>query len=121
MKHMSIGQILFSFKGRITRITYWVMLIVFFVSTFLFGMLGDMIYGSRGWNHYVVWLWFLPWIWIGPAVLVKRWHDIGHSGWMILTMLIPLIGGLITTVYCGFIKGNARKNQYGEPPISIIK
>jgi len=54
----------------------------------------------------------------GLAVTVRRLHDIGKSGWMILISLIPIIGGiwlLILTV----TDGEPGENQYGPNPKEV--
>jgi uncharacterized membrane protein YhaH (DUF805 family) len=32
------------------------------------------------------------WFWASLSLQVKRWHDLGHSGWMVLILLIPIMG-----------------------------
>lgn len=49
------------------------------------------------------------------AVSVRRFHDIGKSGWWVLIFIIPLVG-LIAMIYF-FIKPSDGPNQYGEGPI----
>ena len=49
------------------------------------------------------------------AVSVRRMHDIGKSGWMMLIQLIPVLGGiwfLILTLK----EGDLHKNRYGSNP-----
>lgn len=53
------------------------------------------------------------------AVTVRRLHDINHSGWWFLLMLIPVLGTVI--LFCGMIlDGEAEQNQYGESPKRAI-
>lgn len=59
---------------------------------------------------------YVPLIWIGFAVGIKRWHDRGKSGWWILIGLIPVIGGIWTFVECGCLRGTFGANRYGEDP-----
>ena len=54
---------------------------------------------------------FLP----GLALVVRRLHDIGKSGWMILTSLIPLIGSIWLIVLM-VTEGEPSANQYGANP-----
>lgn len=54
-------------------------------------------------------------IWISFAVNIKRYRDIGYSGWMSALSLIPLIG-LIVVGQCGFMRGSDGNNEYGPPP-----
>lgn len=52
------------------------------------------------------------------AVAVRRLHDIGKSGWMILISLIPLIGGIWLLVLL-VTDSNPGDNQYGPNPKEI--
>lgn len=51
------------------------------------------------------------------AVAVRRMHDIGKSGWMVLIGIIPLIGW-IYVIFCYSQPGVAGPNQYGPDPKS---
>ena len=67
----------------------------------LFGILAGLVY-----------LFFiLP----GIAVLIRRFHDVGLSGWLILLGLIPYIGGLITFIIT-LLPSEARPNKHGPIP-----
>jgi len=55
--------------------------------------------------------------WVVLAVEVKRWHDIGNSGWMVLMCLVPIWGNLTRFVCCAFTKGTRGRNKYGEDPL----
>jgi uncharacterized membrane protein YhaH (DUF805 family) len=49
------------------------------------------------------------------AVTVRRFHDIGKSGWNILWAAIPLIGAIIVLVWmCQ--DSDVVANKYGESP-----
>ncbi|MBQ4818929.1 DUF805 domain-containing protein [Aquimarina sp. MMG016] len=51
----------------------------------------------------------------GLAVAVRRLHDTGKSGWMILVGLIPLIGGIwLLVLYV--TEGDKGDNEYGPDP-----
>lgn len=49
------------------------------------------------------------------AVLVRRLHDTGRSGWWYLLSLIPLLGGLVV-LYFLIQEGDAGPNEYGPDP-----
>ncbi len=51
------------------------------------------------------------------ATEVQRWHDLGYSGYMLFLNFIPLIGGLISLVWLGFVKGESGPNKYGDDPL----
>jgi uncharacterized membrane protein YhaH (DUF805 family) len=56
------------------------------------------------------------------ALTVRRWHDIGNSGWTVLVVIllsrIPLIGSLVWVVNFAAMcwPGDKGSNQYGFPP-----
>ena len=55
----------------------------------------------------------------GLAVAVRRLHDVGKSGWMILIALIPIIGAIWLLVLM-VTDGNPGENQYGPNPKEVI-
>ncbi|CAN5911568.1 DUF805 domain-containing protein [soil metagenome] len=73
------------FSGRASRSEYW----WFFFAYFGVAIVGRLI------NQYiavvVILIVLLPLI----AVTVRRLHDIGKSGWMVLIGLIPVVGTLV--------------------------
>lgn len=112
-------QILFSFTGRIPRRVYWGYSIL---STAVFyAIMGVTIGFSEDPNPSTLGLIILlvsvvPFIWMGLAILVKRWHDRGKSGAMALISLIPVVGPIWTFVECGCLRGTEGPNQYGGDP-----
>ena len=51
------------------------------------------------------------------AMQIKRWHDIGLTGWLSLLYFIPYVG-IAVSIIIGIIPGNAGQNQFGPDPIS---
>ncbi|MEO0862350.1 MAG: DUF805 domain-containing protein [Pseudomonadota bacterium] len=49
------------------------------------------------------------------AVLVRRLHDTGRSGWWYWISLVPFVGGLILLILL-IIPSEIYKNTYGPPP-----
>ncbi len=62
---------------------------------------------------------FVAAVWIGFAVGVKRYHDRGKSGWWVLIVLVPVIGGLWYLIECGFLRGTIGPNAYGPDPVAL--
>ena len=56
--------------------------------------------------------------WISIAVAVKRYHDRNKSGWWVLIVLVPVIGGLWYLIECGFLRGTVGPNNYGPDPLA---
>ncbi len=52
------------------------------------------------------------------AVLVRRLHDVGKSGWYVLITLIPLVGAIWMLVLL-FTDSNIGNNKYGPNPKGI--
>jgi hypothetical protein len=50
----------------------------------------------------------------GWSLYIRRWHDLGHSGWMSLLQLIPVVNFFVL-LYLIFAKGDEGANQYGLP------
>ena len=108
---MSVGQLLFSFKGRINRQTFW--LYAVFAVVFML-VLGAVANSSDAAAPIVVPL-FLVLLYADIAVSAKRLHDTNRTGWCLLVGIIPLIGSIYLLVVCGFFKGTEGDNRYGPP------
>lgn len=53
----------------------------------------------------------------GFALLIKRCHDRGKSGWWSLLLLIPLVGFIWMIIDLGIMEGDEGPNQYGSNPL----
>jgi uncharacterized membrane protein YhaH (DUF805 family) len=98
------------FDGRARRKEYWMFFLFNVIASILFYAIGSVI-GI----DVLGMLYSLAVLVPGIAVSVRRMHDIGKSGWMVLVGLIPLIGGiwlLILTV----TEGESGENEYGADP-----
>lgn len=62
-----------------------------------------------------MWLLLLPVSWVYFCLIVKRLHDIGLTGWLVVVSFVPAVGGLLTLIICGFIPGQRHINRYGHP------
>ncbi len=124
-------KLLFSFDGRINRAKFWLVLIVTdIVAVILYGILGAATGSSfmpdaqgnipsPGMGVSVVALLIaIVTTWIGLATAVKRFHDRDKSGWWVLIVLVPVIGGLWYLIECGFLKGTSGTNTYGPDPLA---
>ncbi|MCW1913878.1 DUF805 domain-containing protein [Luteolibacter sp. GHJ8] len=123
----SAKEILFSFKGRIPRRVYWLWgLAVGIGLGIIIGILGAILGPSvdpttgapsgGGLFFLLAGLLYIPMIWVGLALGVKRWHDRGKSGWWVLIALVPIVGPIWSFVECGCLRGTVGPNQYGNDP-----
>jgi len=122
----------FSFSGRLNRKAYWLkgVLLVWMIGlgVQLFGLLVGLLLGVSVMGGMLgiaaVLLVLLPLvvfnIWVGFAVLVKRAHDLGHSGWWLLFFLVPIYNFWIGIVMA-FFRGTPGPNDYGPDPIDPVE
>lgn len=116
---MTVGQILFSFQGRISRGTYLKYgLVIPLVVLLILGVI-DAIVGADGEFLIVtMYLFFFVFAWPSLALQAKRWHDRDKSAWFVLVNFIPLVGAIWSFVELCFLKGTEGANQYGVSPTS---
>jgi len=121
-------NLLFGFRGRITRAKFWlVALAIFVVELILFAALvgnaamranPQAALAAIGPVAGIVFLIFAVVVtWISLAVAVKRYHDRDKSGWWLLIIFVPVIGGLWYLIECGFLRGSEGHNNYGPDPL----
>ena len=138
---MSIKELLFSFQGRVNRRTFWLWNAFYYVSILAVATLTNKLFPASAGVILPVILVVL----IIPdlAITAKRWHDRNKSN-LYLLLTLPVIIGRFTVpvggaaphqpttmetmasllalacgcwilVECGFLKGDAAENQYGQP------
>jgi len=109
-----------TFSGRARRSEYWYFalfnLIFSIVAAILDNVLGIAMEGiSYGPLTFIYSLAvFIP----GLAVLVRRLHDVGKSGWMYFIALIPIIGAIWLLVLLA-TDSEAGGNKWGENPKEV--
>jgi uncharacterized membrane protein YhaH (DUF805 family) len=116
------------FSGRARRKEYWMFalfnLFVFILAAIIDNVAGttfkfDSGYGTQDLHYGYVYLLYALVVMIpGLAVSVRRLHDVGKSGWMMLIAFIPIIGAIWLFVLM-VTEGNAGENQYGPNPKEI--
>lgn len=62
-------------------------------------------------------LWILLSTWWSLAGAVKRFHDRGKSGWWVLIILVPIVGGIWWLVDLGILEGEEGENRWGPNPV----
>lgn len=146
---MPMSQLLFSFSGRLNRKPYWLttlamVAVILVVVILIFALAGgaalatgDM--SGLGVAFILLLIIYIPLLWVGIALGVKRLHDRNKSGWwLVLFWLLPAIlqgiGEYVGTlgivlmiaafaisiwglVEIGFLRGTVGPNQYGPDPL----
>lgn len=106
-----------NFKGRARRSEYWYFALINFIICMI-AMVMDNILGFKveplpyGY-FYIAYALFalIP----GLAVIVRRLHDVGKSGWFFFIVLIPLVGAIwLLVLFCK--AGDQGTNKYGTDP-----
>ena len=108
------------FSGRARRKEYW-MFVLFNMIFAIVAMILDNVLGiaMEGIGYGPLYgLYARAMLIPGLAVAVRRLHDVGKSGWMILIALIPLIGSIWLLVLM-VTDSNAGENQYGQNPKEV--
>lgn len=99
---------------------YWVLLLIPLVPGTIFVVMGEDTFNDNlialGGVFFIVagivWLaLFLP----NVCVMIRRFHDVGLTGWLVLLGVIPYIGGLITFIITLLPSQNYR-NVHGPVP-----
>ena len=108
------------FSGRARRQEYWMFTLFNVIFYFAWAILTGIIFALFSYGipinltiaiyGYLVMM-MLP----GMAVTVRRLHDLGKSGWMILVGFIPLVGGIWLLILM-FTEGESHENKYGPNP-----
>jgi uncharacterized membrane protein YhaH (DUF805 family) len=105
------------FSGRARRTEYW-MFVLFNFIFLIVAMILDNVLGTTVWVLPYGWFYFLYVLAVfipSLAVAARRLHDIGKSGWMLLLILIPVIGGIWLLVLM-VTEGKPGPNEYGPNP-----
>tara|TARA_Y100001949_G_scaffold47394_1_gene39220 strand:+ start:107 stop:682 length:576 start_codon:yes stop_codon:yes gene_type:complete len=66
----------------------------------------------------------LPLVIAGIGVQVRRLHDLGYTGWVVLLGIVPMIGQIaifLIGLVCMFGEGQGHENKYGPVPTNIVE
>jgi uncharacterized membrane protein YhaH (DUF805 family) len=109
--YLKVLQNYVGFQGRARRKEYWMFTLFSVIISIVLAILETII----GMSSILTGPYSLAVLLPSLAVVVRRLHDTGRSGWLILLSLIPLIGSIILLVFlCQDSKENI--NEYGPNP-----
>lgn len=124
----SLACLLFSFKGRIRRQTFWIVAVgvqllvgiafLFFLDKFGFQSRGAL---KDAFGAFLMLLLFVSWVWVSLAIRAKRWHDRDKSPFWICINFIPWMGQIWEGIELGFFRGTEGPNRYGPDPTGDIR
>jgi predicted membrane-bound mannosyltransferase/uncharacterized membrane protein YhaH (DUF805 family) len=113
---LRVSSVAFSFDGRISRGVFWTVWFQMLALSCLVGIVVailskmDAIGNTSAIVIYLLWAGLV--CWVSVAIYVKRWHDLGYSGWLTLLNLVPGVN-LVALFMLGAIEGTAGLNSYG--------
>ncbi len=103
----------FDFSGRARRKEYWMFTLFSLIISWTLAVL-DLIFDTYMFTI-VSSIYSLLVIIPSVAVLIRRLHDIGKSGWHIFLIFLPLIGWIwLLVLLC--MEGETKPNKWGENP-----
>jgi len=109
------------FSGRARRKEYWMFVLFNIIFTLIAMGLDNILGTTAGMLPYGVFYFiymlavFIP----GLAVGVRRLHDVGKSGWMLLIAIIPIIGPIWLLVLM-VSDSKPGENRHGLNPKEVI-
>ena len=98
------------FSGRATRSEYWLFTII---NSVILAVLLGLAAAISWWILAVFAVFYLAVLLPSLAVLVRRLHDTGRSGWWILISFVPF-GGIVLLIFT--LMGSGGPNDYGPEP-----
>lgn len=105
-----------NFSGRARRKEYWSFQLISTIVSVIFTVLDSVIFGNNyGDTGILGGIYSLAVFVPSLAVLVRRLHDVGKSGWYFFLILIPIIGWIWLLVLL-FTDGDQGTNEYGPNP-----
>lgn len=113
----------FTLRGRASRRELWQWYFTAFSALMMVvaPYLYDILYFNRTstYIHYItiINVFLICCLYISSfSITIRRCHDLGYSGWLILLNCIPIIN-LFAALYLSFKAGNKETNKYGPVPI----
>jgi len=111
-----------TFKGRARRSEYWYIQLFLVLTNLAVAAIDLVLMGgdvdrfiANGGGGIVGLVWILVTIVPALAVLVRRLHDTGKTGWWILIGLVPFVGTVVLFVFT-ILNSDADPNKFGVAP-----
>ena len=102
-----------TFRGRSSRPAYW-WFYLFAVIVTIAAAIVDVLLDT----WFVTAIVYLAILLPSLAVLVRRLHDAGHSGWWMLIGFIPFIGPIVLLVFT--LQRSKPPNEWGDAPDGAV-
>ena len=106
-----------SFDGRISRQPFWIGFLVLMAANLLTNLVIRILFGFGAIGGLLSLIAALVLAYGAFAVLIKRCHDRGKSGWWSVLAVVPFVGLVWVIVDMGILEGAKGANQYGSDPL----
>ena len=114
---MDIGNLLFNTEGEITRRDWWFGQVCVIVIALVLGFLFHFSIPTELTLHIfsihnisIGMVIGITCFWMHLVLNMKRWRDIGKSGWWTILNYIPILGAFVSIFILGFVKSHAEKS-----------
>lgn len=111
------------FGGRATRTEYWLFVLAHIIVSIVLGVVGNVlgltIGEGDGATSILSMVYGLAVLLPSLAVMVRRFHDGGYSGWLALLLLIPIIGWIAVIVFM-VLPSERGDNKHGPDPRGAV-
>lgn len=106
----------FEFSGRSSRAEYWWFTLFYVLGIIALGVLGALLRSGLVTSLILV-------VALASSITclslgVRRMHDLGRTGWLVLVSWIPFVGALIFLVLAA-LPGQQEENRFGPPPTAL--
>ena len=106
------GRLLFSFRERMPRSTFWWSLLLLGAAFVALLVLLEALFGRPA--SLVL---YPPFFWAVAALATRRLRDRGRRPAWLLLLLVPIVGPLWALVELGLRRGTPGENRYGQDPL----
>ena len=117
----SIKDMFFSYRGRLNRKPFILRgLLLSVLSSVMSSVMTEMTEAASTVMHLLALLPLILMVVLSVCtfmLIIRRWHDLGKSGWFSLLMLIPLLNFLVL-IFLWVKKGTDGPNAYGDDPLA---
>ena len=108
---------LFSFKGRASRLKFWLIVPLAWVAFVAIGVVFEVLFERVSYPVLLLSVFgpLIPIAWVHWATIVQRLHDRNKSGTRAWLLFIPIIGPIWALIELGCLPGTRTANRYGRP------
>ena len=118
-QHPTIGYVLFSFKGRLSRTDFWKKGVLVLLPIGLLNALLMRLGADNAQIAFASLIFNLGMLFPISAVYVKRLHDRGRSALWLLCLLVPLVNAVVAIwllIETWLLRGSPQVNRFGDMP-----